>query len=291
MKKDNKKKRLPPDGVSEEDIEPLYGYVHGEWDPIGGHWMSYCNPNEHDKFYHEEVHSTTSYVTTEFDDDDKEINTYFRVGEVRRYTAGGQSQHIDKSSDTSVEDTLRSGSGGDGGYEFGRNHFYGRKGMRTNVVGGTEANIKAEGSGVSGHHGATGNELVDVEKNIFGHAQGHMTMMNEKSHAHVVGEEWADFAGGNYDFYGEKKFHIFSKDNFIANTDAKMDFSSKQDLTIKSDSKITLEVGSSKITITSSKITIESSQVEIKGSGSVKINGSPVQVNDGTNVSTPFQVP
>lgn len=289
QKKHNKK--LPPDAVSEEDIEPLYGYVHGEWDAIGGHKMSYCNPNEHDKFYHEEVHSTCSYIATQYDDEDKEINTYLRVGEVRNYTGGGHSQHVDRGLDTNVEDVNRLEVGGDHGHAIGKDEYYGRKGMRTVVASESETYSIPGSSSANRHKSISGNHLEDVEGNKFDHAQGHTTMMNEKSHAHVVGEEWADFAGGNYDFYGEKKFHIFSKDNFIANTDAKMDFSSKQDLTIKSDSKITLEVGSSKITITSSKITIESSQVEIKGSGSVKINGSPVQVNDGTNVSTPFQVP
>jgi len=74
-------------------------------------------------------------------------------------------------------------------------------------------------------------------------------------------------------------------------TDAKGNFKSKSDMTIESDSQITIKVGSSKNKITSRKITIEATQIEVKASGSNDLEGHPLKINGGGTSSPPFTVP
>lgn len=277
-KKTNKK--LPKDAVSEQEIDPLYGFVHGEWNAVGGHHMSYCNPDEHEKYYHEEMHASCSYVTTQHDKEDKEINTSMKPGEVRGYIAGSHSHQVDVHSDLNVEKTMRTERGGDGSDAYGRNRIHGVKGKTVKVLGEHTAQMTSKSSEVPISRGHTGTVRQDDEKDNYHHIQGNHSVMNEKSHAHVVGEEWADYAGGNYDFRGEKKYHVYSKDAFIANTDstfntwskqdmtmetdAKGNFKSKSDMTIESDSKITIKVGGSSVVIESGSITIKSAQIKFE---------------------------
>lgn len=269
-KKTNKK--LPKDPVSEQEIDPLYGYVHGEWNAVGGHHMSYCNPDEHEKYYHEEMHASCSYVTTQHDKEDKEINTSMKTGEVRGYVGGSHSHQVDAHSDINVEKTLRTERGADGADAYGRNRIHAVKGKTVKVLGEHTAQMTNKSSEVPISRGHTGTVRQDDEKDNYHHIQGQHSIMSEKSHAHVVGEEWADHAGGNYDFYGEKKFHVYSKDAYIANTDSTMDLwskdkmnaKSKSDITIDSDTKITIKVGGSSIVIESGTITIKSSQIKFE---------------------------
>lgn len=297
-KKTNKK--LPKDAVSEQEIDPLYGYVHGEWNAVGGHEMSYCNPDEYEKYYHEKMHASCSYETTQHEKEDKELNTSLRTGEVRAYTAGSHGHQIDVHSDTNVEKTLRIENGKDRGDAIGGKRLIGVKGKTVRVEGDSKSSMTPGQSGATEYRATTGASTHTHEGPINIHSQDNHSIMNEKNHVHVVGEEWADHAGGNYDFYGNKKFHVYSKDAYIANTDSTMDFwsqdkmtaKSKSDITIESDTKITLKVGSNSIEITSSGITInaQGGKLDLKASGDVTTQGATTKLQGGGNPGIPTTI-
>ncbi len=307
MAQDRDNCKLPQDPISNNQIDPKYGYVHGEWDACGGHNFTYRNPEEDTKTYHQVLSPSGKYKTIEHNDKKKELVTELNVGETRGYTKGGKSTHVDGHTDSNHEATFR--------IETAKDYGNAIKGDRYIGINGKEIKYTKEGT-TRGHQGSSfgTNDITDkashrktVDGDNQNHVKGHDVHMSEKNYLHVVQEEMGVHSGGNQDYYSDKKYHVFSKDAFIANTDstfdtwskqdmtmhseAKGNFNSKGDMTIESDSKITIKVGSSKITITSSKITIEATQIEVKASGSNALEGHPLNFNGGGPSSPPFTVP
>jgi len=73
-------KKAPKSKVCEKKVEPKWYYTHVDRKKTGGHTMFYDDPEDHKKYYHEELHSSCSYKVTEADDDDKEINHNLKIG-------------------------------------------------------------------------------------------------------------------------------------------------------------------------------------------------------------------
>ena len=291
-------KKIHIDAINRDKVDPLYGFVYGEWFEVGSHHFRYENAEEPDKFYEQKVASSGSYKHVAYDKDDKEHKGELHAGEVRNYTQGGWSDQFDGHLDMNGELTGRE--------EYGADHGLAVKGDSFKAVKGQKHDISDKGrsNGIAGkslehdmHHSST--TKSDYNKgDKWNYVEGHVANYNTKSNIQYTEEEDTRYTGGSYDRYVESKYHVYSKDAYVANTDSTFDTWSKQDMTmhteakgnftangdllIKSDSKVTIQVGESIITIESSKITITSQEVEI--------NGTPIKFNGGGTSSPPFQV-
>lgn len=247
MADDNKK--LPVGPWCEGEIEPKYPYVHGSADHLGGHELKYRNINEPDKSSSQTLTPSGSYSTTQADGNKKEIKTKLSPGEIRDYAGGGRSKQTDGHKDDNNESTTRQTTKGDQGIQRGGNYYHGTgkkkiggsKDGEFNIVTGSSESTSystSKGHTVTEH---SGNKHSSHEGDDVASVKGNkVTMVKDGDYAiHVQ--------GGNMDTQVEQKGRI----------------KSKNDLLIESDTKITLKVGSSTITITSSNITIKSDRVDI----------------------------
>jgi|LakMenE01Jun11ns_1017448.scaffolds.fasta_scaffold9959374_4 hypothetical protein len=268
MVDDNKK--LPKDGVSEQDIEPKYGFITGEWRECGGSRWHYEYKEEKDKTYSQKTHPSGAYDTIENNDKKKEINTSLRSGEVRHYVAGGKSTHVDGHHDINVESTQRTEVAGDIGQAGGKNYYRGTKNKEVKISGDT-AKIKTGSEAVSSR-GYSGTVRNSYDKDYFNHVQGDIVSMGEKNKATVVKEDYAINAGQNMDTYIKQKGKIETGSTMFIQTGSTATINSASDVQvnaasevmINASSKITLKVGSSKIEISSGSITITSPSIEFK---------------------------
>lgn len=299
-------KKIHKDAINRDKIDPKYGYVSGEWHEGGSHHFRYENATEPEKFFEQKVDVAGNYKHTAFDDKDKAHVGELKVGEVRSYIGGGSSQQVDSHWDFNGEITGRIEILHDMGRAIGGDYHDAVKGQRKSITKGGEYQGQA-GSSITVQHQShkstktrhgSGDDWHYIEKN-----HGHYV---SKSSVQYTEEEDVRHTGGNYDRYVEKKYHVYSKDAYIANTDstfstyakkdmdhstdAKYDVKAKKDITIESDSKITLKVGGSKITIEDGKIKIEATQIEIKGTGQTSIDGKPVKINGGSMSVPPIVI-
>jgi len=260
-KKHNSK--LPKDPVSNTEIEPKYGYVHGEWDAVGGHHFSYVNPEEPDKFYHQKVHASGSYQTTQHDSEDKEIHTNLNPGETRSYVAGGKSSQVDGHMDTNCESTIRTEVSGDMSSVSGKDFLQGVKNNVIKIVG-QEARFTANGSGGSRVSGYTGDYSQTVEQDRVVHVKKNNSLYVEGNQINKVEKDVAYNVGKNWDNFISEKGKIETGSDMIFKSGATINATAISDIKIKSDSKITLEVGGSSIVIESGSITIKSAQIKFQ---------------------------
>lgn len=273
-------KKIHKDAINRDKVNPKYGYVFGNWYEAGSHYFRYENAEEPDKFYEQTLTASGSYKHTAYDKDDKEHIGQVNAGEVRSYTQGGYSNQFDGHYDMNGEVTGRMEWLGDFGRAIGGDLHDAVKGQRKNITKGGEATGQA-GSSLQGKHGMYNSTKADHFKgDNWRLVDGHVGSYNTKSNVQYTEEEDTRYTGGNYDRYVDKKYHVYSKDAYIANTDstfdtwskqdmtmqtdAKGNFKSKSDMTIQSDSKITIKVGGSSIVIESGSITIKSSQIKFE---------------------------
>lgn len=273
-------KKIHKDAINREKVNPKYGYVFGEWFEAGSHHFRYENAEEPDKFYEQKLTASGSYTHTAYDKEDKEHVGQLNAGEVRRYTQGGCSDQFDGHCDINGEVTGRMEWLGDFGRAIKGDLHDAVEGQRKFITKGGEATGQA-GSSVEIKHGMyNSSETKHFKGDKNGLVDGHVASYTTKSHIQYTEEEDTRHTGGNYDRYVGKKYHVYSKDAYIANTDstfdtwsksdmtmhseAKGNFNSKSDMTIQSDSKITIKVGGSSIVIESGSITIKSSQIKFE---------------------------
>lgn len=310
MVDDNKK--CPKSGVDEGDIEPKYGYIHGEWRECGGSNWHYENAEEKDKTFSQKTYASGAYDTIEKNDKKKEIHTSLRSGEVRSYVAGGKSSHVDGHHDVNVESTYRVEAAGDIGQASGKNYYRGTKNKEIKVKGDTAEVV----AGSSARHvkAVTGITSTTYEDDDYRHSKGSSVQMIEKDKATIVKGDYAVNSQKGYDVKIEKKGRINTGDTFLLktgatatinsaskivtksssdtemNSQAKFTATSQQDMTIKSEGgKVTVQgqditiTADSKITIKcgGSKIEISSSGIKIDASGDVDIKGSTTRIQGG----------
>lgn len=268
MADDNKK--LPVDAVSEGDIEPKYGFISGEWRECGGSSWHYEYKEEKDKTFSQTTHPSGAYDTIERNDKKKEIHTSHRSGEVRSYTGGGKSVHVDGHHDVNVESTYRTEVAGDIGQASGKNYYRGTKNKEVKISGDT-AKIKTGSEAVSSR-GYTGTVRNSYEKDYFNHVEGDMVSMGEKNKVTVVQKDYAINAGQNMDTFIQQKGKIETGSTMFIQTGSTATINSAADVSVNAASevvinastKITLKVGSSKIEISSGSITITSPSIEFQ---------------------------
>lgn len=306
-------KKAPKSKVCDKKVEPKWYYTHVDRKKTGGHTMCYDDPENHKKYYHEELHSSCSYKVTEADDDDKEINHNLNVGELRNYTGGGVSNHSDSHTDFNSEGTFRNESSGDSGHVSGRNYLRGTKGHEIKVKSNEHHSTAKSSEGIS-DFSTSGTRREKYKKDYFVHGEGDRVYMGEKNDVSVIQKDSSLYVGQNWDNYIKEKgkietgdvfkvvsggttsvnsaakFETTSKEDTSIKSDAKVSITGKNEISLTDDTKIVLTVGQSKITIESGKISIEGTQIEIKGTGSTSIDGHPVKINGGGTTTPPFQV-
>lgn len=272
MANDKDNKKLPKSAVDEGDIEPKYGYIHGEWDALGGHHFKYRYPDENEKSYSEELLPSGSYNTTQHDSDKKEIHTNLRSGEFRGYTAGGHASQVDGHYDHNGEKTGRVEYGKDFGQATGGNLYRGTQKQEIKMSGGAQYRATQKASDSTVCETKSGTYRDRCKKDRFLATEGNYVSMGEKNKVEVFKEDVSMYAGANHDIHIKEKGKIETGSTMMIQTgsDATINSAAKifgkaaSDIEITSNSKITLKVGGSSIVIESGSITIKSSQIKFE---------------------------
>lgn len=263
----NKKAPKSPLG---DEIEPKYGYVHGEWDACGGHHFSYRHPDE--KTYQESITPEGSYHISHEDDKKKSIRTELNVGEHRDYVCGGRSCQIDGHFDHNGEKTGKMDHHADFGQATKLNYYRGTGKKEFKMAGDSVYHGVQEGSSPVHCAARAGTDRLRVKGDKFRAVEGDCVTMGEKKKIEVFKKDVSMYSGANHDTYIKQKGKIETGSTMMiqtgsdatVNSAAKIVGKAKSDITIESDSKIELKVGGSSITIESGKITIKSSQIDFQ---------------------------
>lgn len=274
-------KKAPKSKVCEKKVEPKWYYTHVDRKKTGGHTMFYDDPEDHKKYYHEELHSSCSYKVTEADDDDKEINHNLTVGELRNYTGGGVSNHSDSHIDYNAEGTYRNESAGDNARISGKNAIHAAKEQSIHMAA-SKTDLTPGGSDGTRDSSHKGTYRKKIGKDYFIHGEGDRVYMGEKNDVTVIQKDSSSYVGQNWDNYIKEKgkietggiFKLISGDAIQANSksdstitsDTKIKLTAKNEINLTDDTKIVLKVGSSTITIESGSIKIKSSSIEFEQS-------------------------
>lgn len=274
--KDNKK--LPKDGVCDDDIEPKYGMVQGVWRECGGSSWSYENADDKENTYSQVTHPSGHYETIQKHKKKKEIHTHLMSGETRNYVAGGKSTHVDGHHDVNNESTYRNETAGDRATVTGKNLMiaYAKEKI---TVGGHETTIRSASQSI-GDSSTSDSVRTRVLGSRHSYVEKDYIKMVKENEIKVISKNSSKMVEENLDYYVKKKYKIESKEDYgvisgakIVQTskedtkhtsDAKYLATAKNDMTLTSDTKITLKVGGSSIVIESGSITIKSSQIKFE---------------------------
>lgn len=271
-------KKSPQDAVTRGDAEPEYPWVGGVSDVNGRYLMVYADPEHPEKAYVQEFNHDASFKITEVLDDRGMTNSL--VHDNRTY-GRSHSSHWDGNRDDRSTNNSRV-SDKEIGHQAG-------KWMLAGAASGhiaaykTSATIVPTGSYNNSYNYTSGDGANVFESNYFAfyqqdyaqHVSGSLYSILQK------GEYGIHVQLGNMDIRLDKgKYQVFSQDAMVANTASTMAITATQDITIKSNSKIILEVGSSKITIDTKKITVESDDIDLKAKKAVTTMGE----EDGSKI-------
>lgn len=235
-------KKLPKPAPSKVDGE--YPYVYAERTTNGRSYVRHDNPNKPDESFESTMHHDGSYVTNEISSSFKGMKTKL-THEGRDYTSGGHSTHVDGHKDTNVESTSNENVKGDKASGVGEVRYHGAN----KTVGGSKEGAFEIIPGGNKHlttvgdclHEFEGNQSTSVKGNVVSAVNGtKVDMINGEYGVHVQGSHNLDIRveGG--------KSQIFSE----------------SDMKFKSDTKITLECGTSQIILEPGKITIRATLIE-----------------------------
>lgn len=167
------------------------------------------------------------------------------VGKQHSYNADGTSQTTDGHSDSKTSGTKRDATAGGHHSETAGNKYEGGGGTKIESTKDSQINHSdgdgfqvTEGNLITDHTGSVNHNYTgDLVEQVTGHK---VNMINGEYGVHI--------SSGNYDMQLD---------------DGKARLRASNDILIESDTKITLKVGESTITITSSNITIKSARVDI----------------------------
>lgn len=265
-------KKVPKSALDENDIEPKYGYVHGEWDALGGHHLTYRNPDEHEKSYSESLTPSGSYQITHHDQKKKEIHTTVNPGEHRGYVGGGKSVQVDGHFDHNGEKTGRMEHGDDFGQVAGKNYYRGTGKKEFKMSGDSRYNGVQQGSAPVHCNVDAGTNRHRVKGDRFNATEGDYVSMGEKKKIEVFQKDVSMYAGSNHDVFINEKGKIETGSTMMVQTGSTATINSASDafvkaateITVDAGSKITLKVGGSSIVIESGSITIKSASIKFE---------------------------
>lgn len=301
-------KKVPKSALDEKEIEPKYGYVHGEWDALGGHHLTYRNPEEHEKSYSESLTPSGSYVITHHDKKKKEIHTAVNPGEHRSYVAGGKSIQVDGHYDHNGEKTGRIEHGGDFGQATNKNYYRGTGKKEFKMSGDSKyhGTQKSSSAVICEAHSGTNRNRVKGDR--FNATEGDYVSMGEKKKIEVFQKDVSMYAGANHDVFVKEKGKIETGSTMMlqtgsdatVNSAAKMiiksgqntEITSQAEIKITADTKITIKVGSNSIEISSSGITInaQAGKLDLKASGDVTTQGATTKLQGGGSPGIPTTI-
>lgn len=309
MANDKDNKKLPKSAVDEGDIEPKYGYIHGEWDALGGHHFKYRYPEENEKSYSEELLPSGSYNTTQHDSDKKEIHTNLKSGEFRGYTAGGHASQVDGHYDHNGEKTGRVEHAKDFGQATGGNLYRGTQKQEIKMSGGAQYRATQQASDSTVCETKSGTYRDRCKKDRFKATEGNYVSMGEKNKVEVFKQDVSMYAGANHDVHIKEKGKIETGSTMLlqtgsdatVNSAAKMiiksgqntEVTSQAEIKITADTKITIKVGSNSIEISSSGIIINANggKLDLKASGDITTLGSTTKLQGGGQNGIPTTIP
>jgi hypothetical protein len=268
---DNNKK-VPKSALDENDIEPKYGYVHGEWDALGGHHLTYRNPEEHEKSYSESITPSGSYHITHHDKKKKEIHTSVNPGEHRGYVGGGKSVQVDGHFDHNGEGTGRMEHAADFGQSTGKNYYRGTSKKEFKMSGDSRYSGTQQGSKAVYCRADSGTNRHRVKGDRFEATEGDYVSMGEKKKIEVFQKDVSMYAGSNHDVFIKEKGKIETGSTIMVQTGSTATVNSAssvmikaaQEITLDGGSKITIKVGGSSIVIQSGTITIKSASIKFE---------------------------
>jgi hypothetical protein len=243
-------------------IETEYPYVRGEADVNGKTSFSYANPEKPEDSSTVEFNYDASFKSVEYDSEKKGL-TNCLTHENRSYISGGCSVNTDGHDDKKVNSTSRTDTKGDSGTTTGGDNYTGTGGK--NIGGAKQGSFTNDADGntyktskgdVITEH--TGSEYSSIEGDQIASVSGNkITVIGE-------GDNMIHVQSGNMDTRVEAgALQIYCADSMNLNTLSSATFRSLTDMTLVSQTKITLKVGSSEIIITNSNITIKSPRIDL----------------------------
>lgn len=256
--------KLSKDPITSKDVVPKYPYMSGSASYFS-HEVCYQNPEEYSKSYYEKLTITAGYQTSEVLEEEGGLNKSFDFHE-RSYNKKGVHKYTESHMTDGSKGHNASVSFGERGTQTAKNHLSGIGQSKIEVAHSSYNNYSATGSLNNAYGSGSGDGSTLVETNQFTYYQADHadTVAGSKYSIVNQGEYGIHVQQGNMDTRVEKgKLQIYSGDKMIVNTASTMDTKSAQDMTITSQTKILLTVGSSYILIEPSKITIKSPVVEI----------------------------
>jgi hypothetical protein len=233
----NPKKQDPKKKLSNFDFEG-YGFkpedipfLSASHDDTGHLVIKYSNPKDPKKSFTATMDHTGSYEGSE-NSGDKPFKAKLETGHKRSYTAEGAGSQVDGSSDHKTEDTKNENVGGDLGSATGKTRIEGTKDQKTGGTGGGTFMNDAAGDSVKS---VTGDQSTNTKGSYNSHFTGHyMETVDDNYVLNVTnGDHAISVQSGNMD-------HKVSKQVRIKAT---------KEITIDSDTKITLKVGKNSIII------------------------------------------
>ena len=280
MSDDNKKKRHP-----KSEREGKYPYVDVDASR-GGHEVAFFN--EKDKEHYYIFHPGGTY--TEVDKNGRKIS----ITSAERYstTSQGKTESVEGPHDKLVGGGTRRIDWGGHHQEIAEDLSVGMHGQYIRAVKG---NMFRYSTGPTEHCSEGGHFNDHNDGDQHDHSKGDWVQTAGENAYLQSGKDLGIYAQGNWDFQADKKARVFSKqallvktddtwsgvskkkmsmqtdDEYAATSEKNMSFESKQDMssnaqniTITAETKLTLKVGGSSITIESGKITIKSASIEFQ---------------------------
>jgi len=242
--------------------ETEYPWIQGEADVLGRTRFKYANPEKPDNASEVEFNYDGSFVSKEVDSAKQGVTNSLDHLSLA-YNSKGKSSQVDGHNDSNVESTDRTNVAGDKGTSVGGDAYDGAGGKR--MSGSKEGSFDNDADGntyktskgdvVTEH---TGSKYSSLEGDECSSVKGNKVQMISD------GDYSLHVQGGSMDTRVESgKLQIYSGDAMIVNTAATALYRSINDMTITSDTKITLKVGGASIVIESGSITLKADRIDL----------------------------
>ena len=230
----------------------------------------YHNPNEEEKAYHGKVDPCGSYQFTEsrFKDAKTMMGQQVNMAmSTSYYTINGTSRLSQGNIETKTNNHSSEQSQGESGQQSAGATVMATALAQIFMHGGPKADLGPKASGSCGYETVSGDKSVIYENNLFlNPKQDHALDVGGTYYTTVNnGECGLHVQNGNYDVKSEKKTQHYSKD----------------EMTIISDTKITLKVGQSQIIISPDNIVLK-----VGDNVGIKIMSDKVRVTKVAHIGT-----
>lgn len=254
-------KKIPKGPQQDKRAEPEYPWVSGYSDVNGHYKLKYADPDKPEKSYIEEVYHHGGFKINETNDGEgikSELQHH-----VRKYS---QSTHMHNDGPFDVMGSLVSTiANNEFGIQAGSNLYRGAGGSEIAVSKNTsKTRMGTEGSKQQNFRSSSGDESALHEGNKFAFYGKDYGLGVDGTFYGMYKSDHGSYVGGNFDTHADKKLRLYSEKAWAANTADTMNLNSKKELTISSDQKIVIKVGSSKIEISDGQITITGSQIKFE---------------------------